>query len=119
MICVMLHCFWLLSVPRAKSLAFDRFHIAKDFNDHVVDNVRKDKQRRLAEEGNAKAAKVRKRCKYILSANLDTLKARDAQAGQPVRKGSELFKVISGNRRGGREAHYWEAEGTEQAVLHS
>ncbi|MBT9024344.1 ISL3 family transposase, partial [Lactobacillus delbrueckii subsp. bulgaricus] len=32
-------------------IIYDRFHIIKNFNDKVVSEIRKDEQRRLAEEG--------------------------------------------------------------------
>ena len=63
------------------AVVFDRFHIIKNFNEKVVDNVRKDEERRLVKEGDAEGAKLLKNSKYILSANRDTLKKRDAQAG--------------------------------------
>ncbi|MCD5443201.1 transposase, partial [Lactobacillus delbrueckii subsp. lactis] len=42
-----------------------RFHIIKNFNDKVVSEIRKDEQRRLAEEGSPEAAKLLKNSRYI------------------------------------------------------
>lgn len=55
---------------------FDYFHIVKNFNEKVVDEVRKDEEKRLREEGNIDAAKRLKRTKYILTSSRETLKQK-------------------------------------------
>ena len=56
---------------------FDYFHIVKNFNDNVIDKVRKDETRRLEAEGDLAAARSLKRCKYILTSSRKTLAKKD------------------------------------------
>ena len=87
---------------------FDYFHIVKNFNDKVVNEVRKAEQRRLQEEGDIEAAQSLKRTRYILTSNRSTLQRKDAEAaeGKILRKGSELFGSEDIVRKGGSEQKY-------------
>ena len=87
---------------------FDYFHIVKNFNDKVVNEVRKDEQRRLLDEGNEEAAKALKKTKYILTSKRSTLQAKDEQArtGKPITKSSELFPREEYVRKEGYEKKY-------------
>lgn len=58
---------------------FDYFHIVKNFNDKVVNEVRRAEQRRLLEEGDIEAAKSLKRTRYILTSSRSTLQRKDAE----------------------------------------
>lgn len=82
---------------------FDYFHIVKNFNDKVVNEVRKAEQKRLLEEGDLEAARSLKRTRYILTSNRSTLQQKDAEAaqGKVLRKGSELFGSEDVVRKGG------------------
>lgn len=87
---------------------FDYFHIVKNFNDKVVSAVRKDEQRRLAEEGDKDAARALKRTKYILTSKRSTLQRKDeeAQKGTVISRGSKLFHKEEVTRQAGYEAKY-------------
>ncbi len=87
---------------------FDYFHIVKNFNDKVVNEVRRAEQRRLLEEGDIEAAKSLKRTRYILTSSRSTLQRKDAEAaeGKVLRKGNELFGTENIVRKGGLEQKY-------------
>lgn len=89
-------------------VVFDRFHIVRNFNKKVLDEIRKDEQARLKAEGREEEAKRLKNCKYLICSNRTTLQKRDQQAADGVlkHKGSELFDVPAQKRRGGREESY-------------
>lgn len=72
---------------------FDYFHLVKNFNEKVVGAIRKDEQRRLAAEGNTRAAAALKKTKYILTSSKDTLRRKDEEAaeGKVISRGGELF----------------------------
>ena len=75
---------------------FDYFHIDQNFNDKVVNEVRKDEQRRLYEEGNAEATRALKKLCYILMSNRSTLQKKDEDVASEriIHKGSPLFKAV-------------------------
>jgi transposase len=87
---------------------FDYFHIVKNFNDKVVNEVRKDEQRRLYEEGNFEAARALKKTRYILMSSRKTLQSKDndARKERQIQRGSDLFKTDSIIRKEGHEKHY-------------
>lgn len=87
---------------------FDYFHIVKNFNEKVVNAIRKDEQARLVKEGNEEAAKALKRTKYILTAKRSTLQTKDKEAheGKIIRKGSSIFGTEDIKRKEGYEAKY-------------
>lgn len=87
---------------------FDYFHIVKNFNEKVVDEVRKDEEKRLREEGNIDAAKRLKRTKYILTSSRETLKTKDEEAreNKVISKGSALFNIPEVTRKEGYEEKY-------------
>lgn len=87
---------------------FDFFHIAKNFNDKVVGQIRKDEQRRLIAEGDEKAAKSLKGSRYILTSSKQTLarKDREAEDGKILSKASSLFSKEQVVRKDGHLARY-------------
>lgn len=85
---------------------FDFFHIKRNFNDKVVSEIRKDEQRRLAAEGDSKAAESLKRSRYILTSSRATLERKDSEAGRVLRRGGGLFGAPEVVRRGGNVARY-------------
>lgn len=87
---------------------FDYFHIVKNFNDKVVNEVRRAEQRRLLEEGDIEAAQSLKRTRYILTSSRSTLQQKDTEAaeGKVLRKGNELFGTENIVRKGGLEQKY-------------
>ena len=89
-------------------IVYDRFHIVKNFNDKVINEVRKDEQERLRKEGGLEGARRLKRTKYLLTARKDTLRRRDGEEGRVVRQKSELFKIPEVTGKGGREQRYEE-----------
>ena len=58
-------------------IVYDFFHIMKNFNDKVINAVRKDEQNRLIAEGDTEAAKKLKGTKYILTSSRKTLEKKD------------------------------------------
>ena len=89
-------------------IVYDHFHIVKNFNDKVVSAVRKDEQKRLEAEGDKDGAKSLKKSRFILTSSRKTLQEKDQEAaeGKEIKKGSELFKSPSVQRKGGLEARY-------------
>lgn len=87
---------------------FDYFHIDQNFNDKVVNEVRKDEQRRLYEEGNAEATRALKKPCYILMSNRSTLQKKDEDVASEriIHKGSPLFKTEDIKRKSGYEEKY-------------
>lgn len=87
---------------------FDYFHIVKNFNDKVVNEVRRAEQRRLLEEGDIEAAQSLKRTRYILTSSRSTLQQKDAEAaeGKVLRQGNDLFGSEDIVRKGGLERKY-------------
>lgn len=75
------------------AIVYDRFHIVKHFNEDVLDNIRKDEERRLREAGDPQGAAQLKRSKYLLCKTRDALAGMDAEggAGRVVRRGSGLL----------------------------
>ena len=60
-------------------IVYDRFHIVKNFNEKVIDPVRKEEYKRLILEGREEDAKNLNKAKYILASNRDTLEQKDKQ----------------------------------------
>ncbi len=87
---------------------FDYFHIVKNFNDKVINEVRRDEQRRLIEEGNEEGAKSLKKTRYILTSSRETLARKDAEAaeGKVIQRGSEMFKSEPVTQKGGQLNKY-------------
>ncbi len=90
------------------NIVYDRFHLIKNFNDMVVEEIRRDEQRRLEETGDKEAAKNLKGYRYILLSNRETLEKKDelAAEGKQNCKESTLFPVRSAVRKGGNQARY-------------
>ena len=74
-------------------IAYDHFHIIKNFNDKVVAMVRKDEQRRLQEEGLQEEARKLKRSRYVLLSSRASLakKDKEGEQGKILKNGSVLF----------------------------
>ncbi len=69
--------------PHVK-VVFDHFHVVKNFNEHLVAEVRKDEYRRLKTEGRHGEAARLKHSRYILSSSKATLEA--GEDPKPVRQ---------------------------------
>ena len=89
-------------------IVYDRFHIIKNFNDKVVSEIRKDEQKRLAEEGTPEAAKLLKNSRYILMSKRSTLvqKDGDARQGKLVSVFGEIFNKPEIRAHGDNESWY-------------
>lgn len=89
-------------------IVYDRFHIIKNFNDKVVSEIRKDEQKRLAEEGTPGAAKVLKNSRYILMSKRSTLVQKDenARQGKLVSVPGEIFNKPEIRAHGDNESWY-------------
>ena len=87
---------------------FDYFHIAKNFNDNVVNKVRNDEIRRLSEAGDKEGAKALKKAKYILTSSVETLQKKDEDATNErvIHNGSNLFKTETIVRKHGYKERY-------------
>ena len=83
-------------------IVYDYFHIKKYLNDKVINEIRKEEQKRLIENGDKEAAKRLKRSKYVLCSSEDTLKRKDKEVedGKLLSKGSELFNKQEKKRNG-------------------
>ncbi|AMC94605.1 transposase [Erysipelothrix larvae] len=89
-------------------VVFDHFHIIKNFNDKVINEVRKDEQNRLKNEGNIEAAAALKKTRYILMSSRETLIRKDNEArnGKIIKEGSSLFNIPNITRKEGHEVRY-------------
>ena len=76
--------------PHIKIL-FDYFHIVKNFNDKVINEIRKEEQVRLANEGDVEEYKLLKNSKYILTSSRETLKKKNTQTEKKAET-THLFK---------------------------
>ena len=74
----------------------------------MISEIRKDEQKRLADEGDEEAAKSLKKSKYILMSQRSTLQRKDKEAekGKVIHKGSALFGTEDIVRQGGHEERY-------------
>lgn len=61
-------------------VVFDYFHIKKNFNENVINEIKKDEMKRLMDEGKKEEAASLKRTKYILCSSRKTLMAKDEKA---------------------------------------
>ena len=89
-------------------IVFDYFHIIKNFNEKVINEVRKDEMERLYKEGKTEAASKLKRSKYILVSSRETLKEKDkkAEEAQEIKEEKSLFKKEKRKPKGGNEERY-------------
>ena len=89
-------------------IVFDYFHIIKNFNEKVINEVRKDEMERLYNEGKTEAASKLKRSKYILVSSRETLKKKDEKAAeaQKIKEKKSLFKKEKRKPKGGNEERY-------------
>ena len=74
---------------------FDYFHIVKNMNEKLINEIRKDEQARLIAEGNMEAAKHLKKSKHVLCSKKATRDRKDeaAQKGIVKQKKSDLFNL--------------------------
>ena len=86
-------------------IVFDYFHIVKNFNDKVINEIRKEEQVRLAKEGDVVGYKLLKNSKYILTSSRETLKKKDAQAEKNVET-THLFKETINKYKNNYEKKY-------------
>ncbi len=91
--------------PHVKAV-YDRFHIVKNFNDKVANEVRKDMIKELTAEGKEDEAARFKHAKYLLMSSRSTMRQKDQEAGKIIGKGSELFNIPPSTRNGNREERY-------------
>lgn len=63
-------------------VVFDYFHIKKNLNEKVINEIKKDEVRRLIAEGRAEEAASLKRTKYILCSSRETLASKDKKAAE-------------------------------------
>ena len=89
-------------------VVFDHFHIVKNLNEKVINEVKKDEVSRLEAEGDTEAAKSLKRSKYILMSKHDTLlkKDRDARHNEVKSEGGGLFNKPEQLRHGGNRKRH-------------
>lgn len=73
-------------------IVFDYFHIVKNFNDLVVNEIYKEEKIKLKEEGKITNVDDMKFSKYILFSNKKNLKKKDKKRNKKRKKKSKLFK---------------------------
>lgn len=66
---------FLEKCPHLK-IVYDHFHIVKNFNEGVINKVKKDEYARLWKEGKWQEANLLKKSKYLLIANYDKLSSK-------------------------------------------
>ena len=91
-------------------IVYDHFHIVQNFNDRVINAVKKDEVKRLIKEGDKEGAQALKGSKYILMSSRKTLlqKDRDARRKKVLSEAGILFKKPEIVRKGGNRKHYKE-----------
>lgn len=101
------HAAFLERCPHLR-IVFDYFHVIKNFNEKVVNEVRKDEMERLYKEGNTEAASKLKHSRYILVSSRETLQKKDekAEKEQAVKQKEFLFKKKKKKLKGGNEEKY-------------
>ena len=89
-------------------VVFDHFHIVKNLNEKVIDEVRKDEVKRLEAEGKTDEAKQLKGSKYILYMSKETREEKDAAAaeGRVIREGVAFAGTETVLAKGGNKARY-------------
>ena len=90
--------------PHIKIL-FDYFHIVKNFNDKVINEIRKEEQVRLANKGDVEEYKLLKNSKYILTSSRETLKKKDTQTEKKAET-THLFKETIDKYKNKHEKRY-------------
>ena len=83
-------------------IVYDFFHIKKNLNEKVINEVRKDEQQKLIENGDEKAARILKRTKYILCSSEQTLLKKDQEVkeGKILSNKSDIFNLLGFNSPG-------------------
>lgn len=91
-------------------VVYDHFHIVKNFNEKVINEVKKDEVKRLESEGDMEAAASLKGSKYILMSNRSTLhqKDDDAKDGKVISRSGTLFEKAEIIQKGGSLEQYEE-----------
>ena len=89
-------------------IVYDHFHIVKNFNEKVINEVKKDEVARLEKEGDTEGAKSLKRSKYILMSSHETLLRKDKEARHAKVKseGGGLFNKETELRHGGNRKRH-------------
>lgn len=89
-------------------VVYDHFHIVQNFNEKVINAVKKDEVNRLTAEGDHEAARLLKGSKYVLMSNRSTLlqKDRDARHGKVLSKAGVLFDKPEVIQKGGNRKYY-------------
>ena len=89
-------------------VVYDHFHIVQNFNEKVINEVKKDEVKRLIEEGDVEAAKTLKGSKYVLMSGRDTLlqKDKDARREKVLQEAGVLFNQPEVIQQGGNRKRY-------------
>lgn len=88
-------------------IVYDRFHLVKNYNQMVLDEIRKDVQRDLQKEGDKEGAKSLKRSKYILCSKRTTLQESDRKAEKRrAERAASGEDTAKDKKRKGREERY-------------
>ena len=100
---------FLEKCPHMK-VVYDHFHIVKNFNEIVIDSVRKDEVDKLKEEGKVAEAKAFKGTKYILMETAKSRAEHDKRAQEGKTKGtdSQLFNLSSHKMKANHQERYQE-----------
>lgn len=97
----------LVECPHIR-VVYDHFHIVKNFNEKVLDEIRKDEKKRLTEEGKLEEAEQLKGAKYVLYMSEGTRIEKDKKAaeGKVIRKGSKIAGSNDVIAKGGNQQRY-------------
>lgn len=88
-------------------IVYDRFHLIKNYNQLVLDEIRKDAQRELEKSGDKAGAKALKRCKYILCSKRATLQRSDQKAEERrAERAASGEDIPKSSERKSREERY-------------
>ena len=89
-------------------IVFDHFHIIKNLNENVIDNIRKDEQKRAKKEEDTELIEALNGSKLILTSNKGTLEKRDQDAIEEKITGKDctLFHIPQKKAKGGNLEKY-------------
>ena len=89
-------------------IVYDYFHIMKNFNDKVINEIRRDEQKSLKQQGKKVEADKLKKTKFLLTAKRTTLQSNDrkAQENKELNEENTLFPKKRYVPKGGQEEKY-------------
>ena len=98
---------FLEKCPHLK-IVYDHFHLIKNYNEIVIDGIRKSEQEKAKKMNDNEYATLLKKSKHLLMSSEDTRLKKDKEAAENklVQKESSLFNIDEKKVRGGNVERY-------------